>query len=280
MSATSEIFLPGRMRRSAASSAVAAAWITSAVRPLTGALASLCTTTVVASVAMKPSMCAPRSLQIRSPPVGRLWECIRVIGQCVHHAKWRRAHPVVCTICSQSYHHRLTTVTATHILATSPSFSSVASSAEMGQKWPTTLHAAAAPAPGQGLEPSAFCDVPFDMHVCAMASLHCRRTHLFTDTQVGKATPFSMVFPLNTLPMALSSMHHMTEHDCIPQCRPLGTCRLCMFERSAQRCNVSGDSLVDGVIALLAQFHNPRARLRRSNHRCKCTWVGARAIQK
>lgn len=58
---------PGRMTRMAASSPVAAAWMTSAARPLTAALASSCTTTVVAALVMKPSMCVPKSLQFPTP---------------------------------------------------------------------------------------------------------------------------------------------------------------------------------------------------------------------
>mmetsp|Transcript_4798 Transcript_4798/g.13778 ORF Transcript_4798/g.13778 Transcript_4798/m.13778 type:complete len:249 (-) Transcript_4798:289-1035(-) len=111
-SATSAILRPGRISLRAASIAVAAADITSAALPVTGAEASDCTTTVVASVAMNPSMCAPRS-----------------------------------------------------IFATSPSFNSVGSSLDAGEKWPTTL---------------------------------------LTDTQVGKAMPFSIFLPLNILPTASS----------------------------------------------------------------------------
>lgn len=69
------------MRRSAASSPVAAACITSAARPVTGALASDCTTTVVAAEAMKPSMCAPRSL--RSQAEIMVMICCR--GDCAMH---------------------------------------------------------------------------------------------------------------------------------------------------------------------------------------------------
>ena len=36
-----------------------------------------------------------------------------------------------------------------------------------------------------------------------MALKHSWTTHLFTDTQVGNATPFSMFLPLNILPTAL-----------------------------------------------------------------------------
>ena len=60
---TSEIFFPGLMSRMAASRAVLAAAITSAVLPVTAASSSACTTSVCAAVVTKPSMCAPRSLQ-------------------------------------------------------------------------------------------------------------------------------------------------------------------------------------------------------------------------
>jgi hypothetical protein len=62
---TSAMRWPGRITRMAASSPVAAAWMTSAARPVTGASGSAWTNCVTAAVVMKPSMCVPRSLNPR-----------------------------------------------------------------------------------------------------------------------------------------------------------------------------------------------------------------------
>jgi hypothetical protein len=60
---TSEIFLPGLIRRAAASKQAAAAAMASAARPVTGAVGSAWMTMVWPAWAVKPSMWQPRSLQ-------------------------------------------------------------------------------------------------------------------------------------------------------------------------------------------------------------------------
>ena len=88
-----------------------------------------------------------------------------------------------------------------HIFTTSPSFNSVESS-PTGEKWPTTLHAS----PMLCFNVfRVYKNIPRVSHptrgmCCASPQL---APHLFIDTHVGKAMPFSMVFPLNTLATAL-----------------------------------------------------------------------------
>ena len=66
-SVTAQFLFPTLTRRIAASAAVHAAAIASALRPVTGAAADAPTTSVSALTAAKPSMCAPRWSLTTSP---------------------------------------------------------------------------------------------------------------------------------------------------------------------------------------------------------------------
>jgi len=71
-----------------------------------------------------------------------------------------------------------------------------------GEKWPTMLHRMQGPLSRDGTFGTAAGASGSGLYDRASIYMQ-QRPHLLTETHVGKATPFSMFFPLNTLPTAL-----------------------------------------------------------------------------
>lgn len=108
--------------------------------------------------------------------------------------------------------HNLNLEQDTHIFTRSPSLSSAVSSLS-GEQCPTMLHSKTALSLSFETPSLVGCQIPKSSlsQVRAVPAQHCKvqrvrmipAAHLFTETHVGKATPFSMLFPLNTLATAL-----------------------------------------------------------------------------
>ena len=70
----------------------------------------------------------------------------------------------------------------------------------------------------EALQRLEFCSTSAQTQQMTETSMCSSRAYLFTEVHVGKATPFSMVFPLNTFATALHEHHTYMSKEVIIDC--------------------------------------------------------------